>query len=179
LRWRKPCSLLWRRLRDNTTTPATQPRVVSLSSTLHKWSREDPSETLHVMPCDADLTLPLPRDATTLLQHFAATTDSKFALLLFTQELNRVFHQSQAPIRAVAVNPGAVYSDIWRFLPYPLRHYIVEPGPFSTRAMSLGRLSVAASVSGLVYRRIHGGKRGGCGRARVCWWTTFWRRKGC
>lgn len=54
-------------------------------------------------------------------------TDSKLALLLFTQELNRVFHQSQAPIRAVAVNPGTVYSDIWRFLPYPLRRYIVEP----------------------------------------------------
>ena len=77
----------------------------------------------------------LPRDATTLLQHFAATiflardsyTDSKLALLLFTQELNRVFHQSQAPIRAVAVNPGTVYSDIWRFLPYPLRRYVVEP----------------------------------------------------
>jgi len=57
----------------------------------------------------------------------ASYTDSKLALLLFTQELNRVFHQSQAPIRAVAVNPGAVYSDIWRLLPYPLRHYIVEP----------------------------------------------------
>lgn len=47
-----------------------QPRVCSLSSTLHQWSREDPSETLHVMPRDADLTLPLPRDATTLLEHF-------------------------------------------------------------------------------------------------------------
>jgi len=87
------------------------------------------------MPRDADLTLPWPRDTTTLLQHFASTTflardsypDSKLALLLSTQELNRVFHQSQAPIRAVAVNPGAVFSDIWRFLPYPLRRYIVQP----------------------------------------------------
>ncbi len=41
---------------------------------------------------------------------------SKLAMLLFTVELRRQFQLQNATATSIAVNPGAVNSDIWRYL---------------------------------------------------------------
>ncbi|CAN0261105.1 unnamed protein product, partial [Phaeothamnion confervicola] len=48
-------------------------------------------------------------------------SDSKLAMVLFTQELRRRFRTKGSLATAIAVNPGAVRSDIWRAMPRPIR----------------------------------------------------------
>lgn len=87
---------------------ADNPRVVNLSSVMHHF-------------CQADK---LDRDYWTSCALFGGRTESsyspsKLAMLLFSIELNRRFRSKG--LRSIAVNPGAVNSDIWRNKPAFLR----------------------------------------------------------
>ena len=86
---------------------ANNPRVVNLSSVMHHYCQAENHQ----------------HDETYWRQHalFSSISEensysaSKLAALLFTVELNRRY-QSQG-LRSIAVNPGAVNSDIWRDFP--------------------------------------------------------------
>ena len=85
-------------------------RVVNLSSVMHHFagSKEKDEQWWRSMSLFQDPKLP---------ETYSA---SKLAALLFSLELNRRYSSSHK-IRSVAVNPGAVASDIWRSKPRWLR----------------------------------------------------------
>ncbi len=77
-------------------------RVVNLSSVMHYYA--NPAEL----------------EAETLNKKLSSTTAttyklSKLAMILLTVELRRRFQLENATATSIAVNPGAVNSDIWRY----------------------------------------------------------------
>jgi len=83
-------------------------RIVNLSSVMH-----------HFCAGSGDLTSvdtwKQPAWATTATQNTYSL--SKLAAVLFTGELNRRYGSTHHKIQSIAVNPGAVNSDIWRDYP--------------------------------------------------------------
>ncbi|CAN0057163.1 unnamed protein product [Ascophyllum nodosum] len=77
-------------------------RVVCLSSVLHRFGRTEWESSACGHGDHSKL---------------SAYCDSKLAAVLFVKELRRRFVASGSSATAFSVNPGAVRSDIWRFLP--------------------------------------------------------------
>jgi retinol dehydrogenase 12 len=82
---------------------------------------------------------------------------SKLCNVLFTQELARRLGGADADVTTYAMSPGAVASDIWRHVPWPLRPLMTrrmlstEQGAFSP--LHCATSPAAASQSGLYYDR--------------------------
>jgi NAD(P)-dependent dehydrogenase (short-subunit alcohol dehydrogenase family) len=93
---------------------ADAPRVVNLSSVMHHFG--------------SDFKTVKDWTACTKLGSPNAYADSKLAAVLFSKELNRRFRKNG--LRSIAVNPGAVNSDIWRNLEASspqLKRYVLDP----------------------------------------------------
>jgi len=123
---------------------AFQPRVVCLSSTLHQWSRADPSfllqpeqlaqaqvdEAKEAARKEGGKKQPRTPWTTYLLQAIfkrESYPDSKLAQLFLAMEINTLAKAHHCRVRAIAVNPGAVTSEIWRFLGAEVRAKYVDP----------------------------------------------------
>eukprot|EP01041_Mallomonas_annulata_P007970 gene7970-16316_t len=86
-------------------------RVVNLSSVMHHYGDSDFRSSAYTNK--SKLSNFTPRS------HYS---DSKLYMNFLTMEINRRFYTndtSYQSILAVSVNPGAVRSDIWRFVPFP------------------------------------------------------------
>jgi NAD(P)-dependent dehydrogenase (short-subunit alcohol dehydrogenase family) len=111
-------------------------RIVNLSSVMHHFASENVTPEQWKA---AGTTVPNP----------SAYADSKLASILFTKELNR---RHGSKLQAIAVNPGAVNSDIWRALsernPRLYRHVI---GPlFRTLYLDVDEGSTTSAAAALV-----------------------------
>lgn len=83
-------------------------RVVNLSSVTHRIGEIGCFETIGNYIQNKFIT-----------GNFISYPDTKLYMLLLSMELNRRCTNTRFPVYAISVNPGAVRSDIWRFLWQP------------------------------------------------------------
>jgi NAD(P)-dependent dehydrogenase (short-subunit alcohol dehydrogenase family) len=94
-------------------TPPSSSRVVNLSSVMHHIGGSQFKESAYYgTPSEISESAP------------DCYADSKLYMNYLTLEINRRYRKSATsrlrPITAVSVNPGAVRSDIWRAVPWPI-----------------------------------------------------------
>ncbi|KAG5183799.1 hypothetical protein JKP88DRAFT_198915 [Tribonema minus] len=137
--------LLTKLLQDTiTATPGA--RVVNLASLMHHYGRVDWERACW---------------GNDDWKGFSSYQASKLAMVLFSQELRRRFRRAGGTATSFAVNPGAVRSDIWRFVPPPFKYVYdavmragflnVEQGAFTSVYAAAAPLDALGGPDGPLY----------------------------